>query len=87
VVITGTLPNYSRDEAAEAVRAAGGKVSSAVSKKTSFVVAGGDADSSSKYNKAVELGIKILDEPAFKRLLEAGPDAFAAGDAGDAGDA
>jgi DNA ligase (NAD+) len=73
VVITGTLPTYSRDEAAEAVRAAGGKVTSSVSKKTSFVVAGENAGS--KYDKAVELGIAILDEPAFKRLLEGGPDA------------
>jgi DNA ligase (NAD+) len=73
VVITGTLPTYSRDEAAEAVRAAGGKVSSSVSKKTQFVVAGENAGS--KYDKAVELGVKILDEPAFKRLLEGGPDA------------
>jgi DNA ligase (NAD+) len=81
VVITGTLPNYSRDEAAEAVRAAGGKVSSSVSKKTQFVVAGENAGS--KHDKAVELGVTILDEPAFKRLLEAGPDAFAAGDAAD----
>ena len=75
VVITGTLPTYSRDEAAEAVRAAGGKVSSSVSKKTSFVVAGENAGS--KYDKAVELGVTILDEPAFKRLLEGGPGAFA----------
>jgi len=73
VVITGTLPTYSRDDAAEAVRAAGGKVSSSVSKKTQFVVAG--KDPGSKYDKAVELGITILDEPAFKRLLEGGPDA------------
>ena len=75
VVITGTLPTYSRDEAAEAVRAAGGKVTSSVSKKTSFVVAGENAGS--KHDKAVELGIPILDEPAFKRLLEGGPDAVA----------
>jgi DNA ligase (NAD+) len=76
VVITGTLPTLSRDEAAEAVRAAGGKVTSSVSKKTSFVVAG--KDPGSKQDKAVELGIKILDEPAFKRLLEGGPDAVEA---------
>ena len=74
VVITGTLPTYSRDEAAEAVRAAGGKVSASVSKKTSFVVAGENAGT--KYDKAVELGITILDEPAFNRLLADGPDAF-----------
>ena len=74
VVITGTLPNFSRDDAAEAVRAAGGKVSSSVSKKTSFVVAGENAGS--KHDKAVELGIRILDEPAFKLLLEGGPEAI-----------
>jgi len=73
VVITGTLPTYSRDDAAEAVRAAGGKVSASVSKKTSFVVAGENAGT--KYDKAVELGITILDEPAFNRLLQGGPDA------------
>ena len=76
VVITGTLPNLSRDEAAEAVRAAGGKVSSSVSKKTSFVVAG--ENPGSKHEKAVELGVTILDEPAFKRLLDGGPDAIEA---------
>ncbi len=76
VVITGTLPNLTRDEAAEAVRAAGGKVTSSVSKKTQFVVAGENAGS--KYDKAVELGVTILDEPAFKRLLEGGPDAVGA---------
>jgi DNA ligase (NAD+) len=74
VVITGTLPNYTRDEAAEAVRAAGGKVTSSVSKKTHFVVAGENAGT--KYDKAVELGITILDEPAFETLLASGPDAI-----------
>jgi DNA ligase (NAD+) len=74
VVITGTLPTLTRDEAAEAVRAAGGKVTASVSKKTQFVVAGENAGS--KYDKAVELGIKILDEPAFKALLSGGPDAI-----------
>ena len=77
VVITGTLPTYSRDDAAEAVRAAGGKVSSAVSKKTSYLVAGENAGA--KYDKAAGLGVTILDEPAFKRLLEGGPDAVAGG--------
>jgi DNA ligase (NAD+) len=76
VVITGTLPTLSRDEAAEAVRAAGGKVTSSVSKKTGFVVAG--ENPGSKHDKAVELGLQILDEPAFKRLLEDGPDAIEA---------
>jgi DNA ligase (NAD+) len=73
VVITGTLPGMTRDEAGEAVRQAGGKVTSSVSKKTDFVVAGDNAGS--KYDKAVELGIPILDEPAFRLLLEQGPGA------------
>jgi DNA ligase (NAD+) len=72
VVITGTLPELSRDEAGELVRAAGGKVSSSVSKKTNFVVAGENAGS--KYDKAVELGVPILDEAAFRVLLERGPE-------------
>jgi DNA ligase (NAD+) len=76
VVITGTLPNYTRDEAAEAVRAAGGKVTSAVSKKTSFVVAGENAGS--KHDKAVELGVPILDEAGLAALLAGGPEAVTA---------
>jgi DNA ligase (NAD+) len=83
VVITGTLPGLSRDEAAEAVRAAGGKVSSSVSKKTNFVVAGENAGS--KYDKAVELGIRILDEPGLQTLLADGPDALPAPSAPEAG--
>ena len=73
VVITGTLAELSREDAAEAVRQAGGKVTSSVSKKTSFVVAGENAGS--KYDKAVELGVPILDEAAFRVLLDQGPDA------------
>ena len=73
VVITGSLADFSREEAAEAVRQAGGKVTSSVSKKTDFVVAGENAGS--KYDKAVELGVTILDEPAFHHLLTQGPDA------------
>jgi DNA ligase (NAD+) len=73
VVVTGTLADFSRDEAGEAIRAAGGKVTSSVSKKTSFVVAGENAGS--KYDKAVELGVPILDEAAFRVLLDQGPDA------------
>ena len=72
VVITGTLGSFSRDEADEAVRQAGGKVTSSVSKKTDFVVAGENAGS--KYDKAVELGVPILDEAAFNVLLAHGPD-------------
>jgi DNA ligase (NAD+) len=73
VVITGTLPSMTRDEAAEAVRAAGGKVSSSVSKKTNYVVAGENAGS--KYDKAVELGVPLLDEDGFRALLAGGPEA------------
>ena len=73
VVITGTLAGFSRDEAGEAVRQAGGKVTSSVSKKTNFVVAGENAGS--KYDKAAELGVPILDEAAFRVLLDRGPDA------------
>ena len=73
VVVTGTLAGMTRDEAGEAVRQAGGKVTSSVSKKTDFVVAGENAGS--KYDKAVELGVPILDEAAFRVLLEQGPDA------------
>jgi len=71
VVITGTLEGLSRDEAAEAVRQAGGKVTSSVSKKTSFVVAGENAGS--KYDKAVERGVPILNEDEFRTLLAQGP--------------
>ena len=73
VVITGTLDGLSRDQAGEAVRQAGGKVTSSVSKKTDFVVAGENAGS--KYDKAVELGVPILDENQFRTLLAHGPDA------------
>ena len=73
VVITGSLAEFSRDKAGEAVRQAGGKVTSSVSKKTDFVVAGENAGS--KYDKAVELGVPILDEAAFRTLLDQGPDA------------
>jgi DNA ligase (NAD+) len=73
VVITGTLEGMNRDEAAEAVRQAGGKVTSSVSKKTSFVVAGENAGS--KYDKAMELGVPVLDEAAFQTLLTEGPEA------------
>jgi DNA ligase (NAD+) len=66
-VLTGTLPNLSRDEAKEKIEAVGGKVSGSVSKKTNYVVAG--ADAGSKLDKAQELGIQILDEAALITLL------------------
>jgi DNA ligase (NAD+) len=71
VVITGTLDGFTRDEAAEAVRLAGGKSASSVSRKTSFVVAGENAGS--KYDKAIELGVPVLNGAGFRALLEGGP--------------
>ena len=71
IVVTGSLTGFSRDEAKEAIISRGGKAAGSVSKKTSFVVAG-DAPGS-KYDKAVELGVPILDEDGFLALLEDGP--------------
>ena len=71
VVVTGSLPGFSRDEAKEAIVARGGKAAGSVSKKTDFVVAGDSPGS--KYDKAVELGVAILDEDGFRDLLENGP--------------
>ena len=68
IVLTGTLPNLSRDEASELIVAAGGKVTSAVSKKTDYVVAGEEAGS--KLVKAESLGIPVLDEDGLRGLLE-----------------
>jgi DNA ligase (NAD+) len=73
VVITGTLERWSRDSASEAVQERGGKVVGSVSKKTSFVVVGTEPGAS-KYDKAVALGVPLLDDAGFGVLLEAGPD-------------
>lgn len=69
-VITGTLPNLSRDEAKDLIEVAGGKVAGSVSKKTSYVVAGTEAGS--KLEKALELGVTVLDEAALKEMLDDG---------------
>ncbi|WP_420891258.1 NAD-dependent DNA ligase LigA [Mycobacterium riyadhense] len=71
VVVTGSLTGFSRDDAKEAIVARGGKAAGSVSKKTSFVVAGDSPGS--KYDKAVELGVPILDEDGFRKLLAEGP--------------
>ncbi|MCW2733243.1 MAG: ligase LigA [Mycobacterium sp.] len=72
IVVTGSLPGFSRDEAKEAILARGGKAAGSVSKKTAYVVAG-DAPGS-KYDKAIELGVPVLDEDGFRALLENGPE-------------
>jgi DNA ligase (NAD+) len=71
IVVTGSLTGFSRDEAKEAIVTRGGKAAGSVSKKTDYVVAGDSPGS--KYDKAVELGVAILDEDGFRRLLEDGP--------------
>ena len=70
VVVTGSLEGFSRDEAKEAILSRGGKASGSVSKKTDYVVVGENAGS--KADKAEELGVPVLDEDGFRRLLEDG---------------
>lgn len=74
-VVTGTLEAFTRDEAGAALASRGGKVSSSVSKKTSFLVAGENAGS--KFDKAVKLGVPILGEEGLQVLLAEGPEAAA----------
>jgi DNA ligase (NAD+) len=71
IVVTGSLTGFSRDDAKEAILARGGKAAGSVSKKTSYVVAGDSPGS--KYDKALELGVPILDEDGFRELLQKGP--------------
>ena len=73
VVVTGSLEAFSRDGAKEAVVARGGKAAGSVSKNTDYVVVG--ANAGSKQDKAVQLGLPILDEAHFVALLEGGPSA------------
>ncbi|BCN49916.1 DNA ligase [Rhodococcus sp. Br-6] len=72
IVVTGSLEGFSRDEAKEAILVRGGKAAGSVSKKTAFVVIG--EAPGSKAAKAEELGVPILDEDGFRRLLEHGPE-------------
>jgi DNA ligase (NAD+) len=73
VVVTGSLEGWSRDGATEAIQSRGGKAAGSVSKKTDFVVVGDSPGS--KYDKAVQLGVPVLDEDGFRALLEEGPEA------------
>lgn len=66
-VLTGTLPTLSREDAKSMIKARGGKVSSSVSKKTNFLLAGEDAGS--KYSKAQELDVTIIDEATFEKMI------------------
>ncbi|CAL9557944.1 DNA ligase A [Streptomyces sp. enrichment culture] len=75
VVVTGTLENFTRDGAKEALQNRGAKVTGSVSKKTSFVIVGDNPGS--KYDKAVQLKVPVLNEDGFQVLLEEGPDAAA----------
>jgi DNA ligase (NAD+) len=71
IVVTGSLEGYSRESAEEAIRAAGGKPAGSISKKTDYLVAGPGAGS--KLAKATELGVPVLDEEGFRRLLAGEP--------------
>ncbi|OKK06675.1 aromatic ring-opening dioxygenase LigA [Streptomyces sp. CB03234] len=73
VVVTGTLQNHTRDGAKEALQSLGAKVTGSVSKKTAFVVVGDNPGS--KYDKAMQLKVPVLDEDGFRVLLEQGADA------------
>jgi DNA ligase (NAD+) len=72
-VLTGTLDGSTREEAAVALEAQGGKVAGSVSKKTSFVIAG--LNPGSKLTRAEDLGVPVLDEEGLAQLLEHGPGA------------
>lgn len=67
-VLTGTLPTYTRSEASEIIESYGGKTSSSVSKKTSFVLAGEEAGS--KLDKANKLGVKVINEEEFRGMIQ-----------------
>ncbi|WP_433869845.1 NAD-dependent DNA ligase LigA [Saccharopolyspora sp. CA-218241] len=75
IVVTGTLTTYSRDEAKELIMERGGRAAGSVSKKTAFVVVGDSPGS--KYDKAMQLKVPVLDEDGFTALLQQGPEAAA----------
>ena len=71
IVVTGTLDGFNRDQAKEAITSRGGKAPGSVSKKTTAVVVGTEPGAS-KVTKAEELGVPVIDEAAFERLLDTG---------------
>jgi DNA ligase (NAD+) len=73
LVVTGSLSRFSRDQATAEIQQRGGKVTGSVSKKTDFVVVG--ESPGSKHDKALQLGVPILDEAGFETLLSGGPEA------------
>jgi DNA ligase (NAD+) len=79
IVVTGSLENFTRDSVKEAIIGAGGKAAGSVSKKTDYVVVGENAGS--KADKAEQLGVPILDEAGFEKLLAEGPPAPASDEA------
>ena len=79
IVVTGTLEDFDRSSAKEAIESRGGKATGSVSKNTDYLVAG--AKAGSKLTKAEELGIPVLDEAGFHKLLSEGP-----GDGDEGGD-
>ena len=80
LVLTGTLPNLTRDDAKQRIEAAGGKVAGSVSKKTSYVVAGEEAGS--KLDKARELGVAVIDEAGLLAIIGDAPGGTSNNDAG-----
>ena len=83
IVVTGSLESYTRDSVKEAIISRGGKAAGSVSKKTDYVVVGENAGS--KADKAEQLGVPILDEAGFQKLLDEGPPAPAEPEASDDG--
>lgn len=76
LVVSGTLDGFTRDEAQAAIEAAGGRATSSVSAKTTALVVG-ESPGAAKVTKANDLGVPVVDEAMFRRLLEEGPSALA----------